>query len=178
LGLSVVDGIARDHDGCVLVDSTPGKGSTFHVYLPKLTVPVAPKAKGTIVTPRGSERILFVDDEQMMVDLNNERLSSLGYKVVASTSSMKALDIFRAQPDRFDLVITDYTMPDMTGIDLAGKLFKIRPDVPIILYTGQSDASLPERVKKAGIREFLTKPLVKQELAQAIRRVLDTNTEG
>jgi FixJ family two-component response regulator len=69
-------------------------------------------------------------------------------------------------------------MPDMTGIDLAGKLFKIRPDVPIILYTGQSDASLPERVKKAGIREFLTKPLVKQELAQAIRRVLDTNTEG
>jgi CheY-like chemotaxis protein len=177
LGLSVLHGIVRDHDGCVLVDSKPENGSTFHVYLPKLKAQVIPDMEGTAVSPRGSERILFVDDEEMMTKLNEERLKSLGYKVVSSTSSIKALDIFRARPDRFDLVITDYTMPDLTGIDLAAELFKIRPDIPIILYTGQSDPSLPERTKKAGIRQFLMKPHIKQELAHAIRRALDTRTK-
>jgi PAS domain S-box-containing protein len=173
LGLSVVHGIVSDHDGCILVDSAPGKGSTFHIYLPKLKEHGVPEVKGPIVTPRGSERILLVDDENMMVVLNEERLRGLGYKVVASTSSRKALDIFRRRPDRFDLVITDYTMPDLTGIDLAGELLNMRPDIPVILYTGQSETGLPERVKKAGIVELLMKPLTKQDLAQAVRRALD-----
>jgi CheY-like chemotaxis protein len=177
LGLSVVHGIVRNHDGCVLAESKPGRGSTFYVYLPKPTVRVSPHARGTVVMPRGSERILFVDDEEMMSDVSKERLRSLGYKVTASTNSKRALSIFRARPDRFDLVITDYTMPNLTGIDLAVELLKIRPDIPVILYTGQRDASLPEKVQEAGIREFLRKPLVKLELAQAIRRVLDANAE-
>jgi PAS domain S-box-containing protein len=178
LGLSVVHGIVKDHHGCVVVDSRRGKGSTFHVYLPKLEASVVAKIKDATASPRGSERILFVDDEQMMIDLNKERLRSLGYKVAVFVSSKKALDVFRKRSDRFDLVITDYTMPDLTGIELAEELFKIRPEIPVILYSGAKDLSLPGRAKKAGIREFLEKPLTKMELAQAIRRALDAKPKG
>ena len=173
LGLSVVHGIVRDHTGCVVVESKPGRGSTFHVYLPKLEASVVAEIKGAAATPRGNERILFVDDEQVMVDLNKERLRSLGYKAVTCVSSKKALDIFKKRPDRFDLIIADYTMPDLTGINLAEELFKVRPDVPVILCTGAKDPNLPEMAKKAAIRAVLTKPFTKKELAEAVRKVLD-----
>ena len=122
----------------------------------------------------GKERILIVDDEDMLVELNKQRLSRLGYEVVATTSSMEALAIFRKEPDAFDLVITDYTMPNLTGMDLAMELLKVRTTIPIILCTGQSDTISPEKAKEIGIRGFLMKPLANRELAQAVRRVLDT----
>ena len=113
----------------------------------------------------------------MLVELNEQRLSRLGYEVVATTSSMDALAIFRKEPDTFDLVITDYTMPNMTGTDLAVELLKVRATIPIILCTGQSDTVSPEKAKEIGIRAFLMKPLANHELAQAVRRVLDKKTE-
>ena len=121
----------------------------------------------------GKERILVVDDEAILVELNTQRLSRLGYEVSTMTSSIDALDLFRKEPDQFDLVVTDYTMPNMTGMDLAQELMKIRPDIPVILCTGHSETISPETAKQAGIKEFLMKPIAKHDLARAVRRVLD-----
>lgn len=175
LGLSVVHGIVQSHEGFVTVESEPGKGSLFSLYLPAIEKPEAtageePRVKG------GNECILFVDDEDMLVELNEQRLSQLGYDIVGTTRSAEALRIFRDEPNRFHMVITDYTMPDMNGLDLAKKLLKVRPDIPIILCTGYNDDVSPEKVRKAGIKEFLLKPQSKQELDRAIRRILDNNT--
>jgi CheY-like chemotaxis protein len=178
LGLSVVHGIIKSHNGYIAVESEPEKGTTFHVYLPRITDDACSEGKESISVHGGNERILVVDDEDMLVELNKQRLSRLGYEVVATTSSMEALAIFRKDPDAFDLVITDYTMPNLTGMDLAGELFKARATIPIILCTGQSDSVSPEKAKKIGIREFIMKPLANRELAQAVRRVLDTTTIG
>jgi DNA-binding NtrC family response regulator len=134
--------------------------------------------KETLLVTGGKERILIIDDEDMLVELNEQRLCRLGYEVVATTSSMEALAIFRREPDTFDLVITDYTMPNMTGTELAIELLKVRTTIPIILCTGQSDTVSPEKAKEIGIREFIMKPLANRELAQAIRRALDANMGG
>ncbi|MHB8108584.1 MAG: PAS domain S-box protein [Syntrophorhabdaceae bacterium] len=176
LGLSVVHGIVRSHGGFLTVASTPGKGSLFSIYLPK-TERQEMRAAEEIPPVGGKECILFVDDEDILVQLNYERLTRLGYDVVGVTSSSEALRIFRKAPGRFDLVITDYTMPDITGIGLAKKFLKIRNDIPIILCTGHNDDISPERAKKAGISEFLLKPQSKRELDQVIRRTLDTKSE-
>jgi PAS domain S-box-containing protein len=173
LGLSVVHGIIRSHDGYITVESEPGKGTTFHIYLPRDKEGARSIDKEALPVTGGKERILIVDDEDMLVELNEQRLRRLGYEVVATTSSMKALAIFRKEPHTFDLVITDYTMPNLTGMDLAVELLKVRATVPIILCTGQSDTISPEKTKEIGIREFIMKPLANRELAQAVRRVLD-----
>ena len=126
---------------------------------------------------RRKVRILFVDDDDALVQLNQQRLSRLGYDVVATTSSTDALEIFRREPDAFDLVVTDYAMPDLTGLDLAAELLKAKPTIPIILCTGYVGAISPESVRDAGIKDLLLKPLGKNEAAEAICRVLTRNPQ-
>lgn len=169
LGLSVVHGIAKSHGGHVTAHSEPGRGSTFHVYLPKIQSVAAVDAEGHAATRGGTECILLVDDEETIVEMNSQRLSSLGYKVVAFMNSVDALKAFEAEPGKFDLLITDYTMPHMTGIDLARAVLKIKPDFPVILSSGLEE----EMVKEVGVKAFLSKTAGKRELASLIRRVLE-----
>jgi PAS domain S-box-containing protein len=176
LGLSVVHGILRDHGGHIAVSSEFGKGSTFHVYLPTTESIVSVEAGPLPAIQGGQERILFVDDEELLVQLNLQRLSGLGYQVFTSSNSMDALTLFEAGPDGFDLVITDYTMPNMTGIELARALLAIKPGTSVILMSGLNEKILPEKIKEAGIKAFLPKTAGKRELAGLIRRVLDTNS--
>ncbi|MBP1749990.1 MAG: hypothetical protein H6Q52_2529 [Deltaproteobacteria bacterium] len=176
LGLSMVHGIVKSHGGFLTVESKPGKGSLFSIYLPR-TERQEVMADEELRISGGKECILFIDDEDLLVELNNELLGQLGYDVVATTSSLEALKIFKGEPGRFHLVITDYTMPEMTGVDLAKRLLQIRDDIPIILCTGYNDDISPDKAKRAGIREFLLKPQSKRELGRAIRRTLDAKPE-
>ncbi len=173
LGLSVSYGIVKDHSGYFAVESKPGKGSTFQVYLPRVRNTGTVRDKDAPLATGGNERILIVDDEDMLVELNQQRLARLGYNVVATTSSIDALHIFRQGPDSFDLVITDQTMPNLTGMDLATELLNVRASIPILICTGHSDKVSLERARKAGIKAVLIKPLDKREMAEVIRRVLD-----
>ena len=174
LGLSVVHGIVYGHGGYITVESKPEKGSTFRVYLPKLEkVEARLENKEALPIPSGKECVLFVDDEDVLVEMNKQRLTRLGYEVYATVNAKEALDAFRQEPVKFDLVITDYTMPHMTGMDLAIELMKVRGDIPIILCTGHSENISSDLARQAGVREFLMKPTKKRELAEAIRKVLD-----
>ena len=178
MGLAVVYGIVYDLQGTITVESEPGVGTTFRVSLPKIETEVKEKRPRTAQIPTGTESILFVDDEPMLVEWGHAALERMGYKVSALTDPTEALKTFSSDPTRFDLVITDQAMPSITGLRLAKELLRIRPDIPIILCTGHSETISPETVREAGIRQFLMKPLAKQELAQAVRRVLDGKTEG
>ena len=176
LGLSMVHGIVKSFKGNILVSSKPGKGTTFHVYLPVIQT-WAEKKETQDISPveMGTERILFVDDEEQIVRISQQMLEGLGYHVTARTSSIEALEAFRAAPDKFDLVITDTTMPNMTGVELAKKLMEIRSDIPIIICTGFSEKISADKTKDMGIRGFVMKPVVRSELARTIRKVLDGN---
>jgi signal transduction histidine kinase len=171
LGLSVVLGIVKQSRGYITVESEPGKGSTFDVYFPKIVEEPAPAlSKETI--PLGNERILFVDDEEVLVEMGEELLAELGYEVTCRTSSGEALALLKEDPLRFDLVITDVTMPEMTGVDLAREALAIRPDLPIIMCTGYSHLVNADAAEAAGIRAFVMKPLTKRDIARIIRQVL------
>ena len=174
LGLAVVHGIVSSYGGGVVVESEPGKGTTFHVYFPRVdTAREAVKEESLEPPPTGRERILFVDDEQALLNVGGLMLEHLGYEVVTEMSSLKALELFREQPERFDLVITDMTMPEMTGDKLALELMKIRPHIPIILCTGHSRLVSEEKARDMGISGFMMKPLVIRNLAKKVRETLD-----
>ena len=173
LGLAVVHGVVADHGGAITVESAPGQGATFAIYLPRCDSAQAPIAPAAGPLPCGCERILFVDDEARLAQLAQATLTRLGYDVTSCTSSLKALDAFRAAPQSFDLVITDQTMPELTGAVLVRELRRLRSDIPIILCTGFSHAMNEEKAKQLGIDAFYMKPILSRDLAQLIRRVLE-----
>ena len=173
MGLAVVQGIVKRHGGMITVHSEIGKGTTFHALFPRIEQEIVPEDMLAEALPTGSERILFIDDEKPLVDLGKEMLESLGYSVTIKTNSLEALETFRAKPDAFDLIITDVTMPAMTGIELAKELMAIRPDIPIILCTGFSELINEKQAKEMGIQEFVMKPFVIGKHAKIIRKVLE-----
>ena len=178
LGLSVVYGIVKHHDGAITVASKPGEGSTFSIDIPCVAEaePVDhPQVVGSI--PKGDECILLVDDEKVLVDLGQRMLCSLGYEVTAVTDSREALRIFRMNPGKFDLVITDMTMPHMAGSDLAKEIIKEKPDTPIILCTGFNEFMNAEKALDMGIRALIMKPLSRRDLGNIVRETLNVSAK-
>lgn len=173
MGLAVVHGIARRHGGAVTVESRPGQGSRFDVYLPRVMRNTGQSAEESGSLPMGSERILFVDDEEPLVNLGRQMLEHLGYQVECRTSSIEALETFRSNPQHFDLVVTDLAMPNMNGDQLALKIMSIRPGMPILLCTGFSETFTPDKARKMGIQDLLMKPLSLQDLAVGVRQALE-----
>ncbi len=177
LGLSVVHGIVKNHNGTIIVESELDKGTTFSVFIPfykngdvGVQLPDEASLRG------GDERILIVDDEALLSEILPRMLGQLGYRTVTRTSGTEAFDVFKAHPEAFDLVLTDQTMADMTGVELAGRINRIRPEIPIILCTGFSEAHQLADGVPAGIRAVLHKPIVRAELDKTIRRVLTYKT--
>jgi signal transduction histidine kinase/ActR/RegA family two-component response regulator len=175
LGLSVIHGIVKNHGGFITVESSPGRGSVFHVYLPTIEDAEIEAAQDLHpVETNGNEHILLVDDEPQIADMGKQLLERMGYRVTARTSSAAALETFAEHPAAFDLVITDMTMPLMTGDRLARRLWEIRPGIPVILCTGYNELITEDKAVAMGIRKFLLKPVDKDELATAVRASLDT----
>jgi CheY-like chemotaxis protein len=179
LGLSVVHGIMSSHGGVITVYSQPGEGTTFHLYFPVYVGEAAKanSANGTIPQGQG-ERILYLDDEEVLAQLGKHTLEMIGFRVDACTSAVEALGLIRAEPQRFDLVISDQTMPGMTGVELIGHLRKIRPELPVILSSGNVGYLSAERLKELGITELLVKPHTMAILAQTVNRALNENRKN
>ncbi|AEB08403.1 response regulator [Desulfobacca acetoxidans] len=177
LGLSVIHGIVMHLNGAIVVYSEPGRGSTFQIYLPHWKGTSVPRLDYAASIPRGQERILVVDDEPPIADLVQQLLQRLGYQVTAVTNSQEALKIFQANPDAFDLVITDLTMPHLTGLELSRKILQRRADLPIILCSGYSDITVAAEMRKIGIKEYLMKPISARTYGETIRRILATSKE-
>ena len=178
MGLAIVHGIVKSSGGLVTFHSEIGAGTVFEICLPAFLEQRTPAVKEDDLIPVGTERILFVDDEEMLAKMGRTMLERLGYMVTTKMSSLEALTTFKNKPDAFDLVITDQTMPGMTGVDLAQKVLQIRPGLPIILCTGYSSQVSEETVKSYGIRGFALKPLAKKDIAVLIRKLLDDERKG
>jgi signal transduction histidine kinase/CheY-like chemotaxis protein len=176
MGLFIAYGIVQKYNGTISVESTPGHGTAFHVFLPEsnreiLELPIVQEF--SLV---GKEHIMLIDDEKLLVEMGKKMLERLGYTVMALTDSHTALEVFSASPDDFDLIITDQTMPDMTGLELAKEMLKKRPSLPIILCTGYSSHVNEEIAKQYGIRKFLYKPVIKSDLANLIRDIFSNTS--
>ena len=173
MGLAVVHGIVKDHGGDIVVESNPGEGTTFTILLPKSVTRQAAESTPAPELLRGSEHLLLVDDEPSLLDMGQKILSSLGYTVTTANSSLDALESVRHAPSAFDAIISDHTMPHMTGLEMAKAMLKLNQSARIVLCTGHSDSLTPEKVAAAGIRALLYKPIQKSEFARTIRYVLD-----
>ncbi len=180
LGLAVVHGIVSEHKGEVKVYSEPAKGSVFKIYLPAMSTisPVVVQDQNKLPALFGTETVLMIDDEKHLVNVYSKLLTNLGYNTLAKADSREALETFRNSPDSFDLVITDQTMPGLTGMDLARQILKIRPDMPIIICSGRDDSINENSAMQAGIRTFMTKPVLMQDLAGKVREILDESRKS
>ena len=173
LGLAVIYGIIKTYGGDITVESPEGKGSVFSILLPKIKGEIKKEKKGLKPLLTGNESILLVDDEDVLLTVGQDLLETLGYTTVSMNSSRAALETFKEEPGRFDLVITDQTMPQITGYELAKQLMEVRADIPVILCTGYSKTINPDIAEAAGIKAFIMKPVNLEELSETIRKVLD-----
>jgi two-component system cell cycle sensor histidine kinase/response regulator CckA len=173
MGLAVVYGIVRTHRGAITVASEPGEWSVFTVYFPQSGTAAILPGETVRSAPGGKEKILFVDDEELLVEMTVGLLQGLGYQVTGAMDCRDALDLFCKDPGGFDLVIADQAMPHMTGSEFARELIRVRADIPVVLCTGYTEAFSEDEAKAIGVRELVLKPLTKKETAEMIRRVLD-----
>ncbi|RJR48834.1 MAG: CHASE2 domain-containing protein [Desulfobacteraceae bacterium] len=173
LGMAVVHGIVQAHKGRITVQSAPGRGTTFDILLPRIEEEAGLVEELSAPLMRGWERILLVDDEKPLLDMGKQLLEELGYQVDTESSSTEALIKFKNYPDRYDLIITDLTMPGMTGEKLAAEMMRIREDIPVILCSGYSERMSAKKAVAMGVRAYLLKPLNVRDLSNTIRVVLD-----
>jgi len=178
MGLSIIHGIVKSYGGAISVESASGQGTTFHVYLPVVMAEAKEPPGQPQPAPRGKGRILFVDDEEVLMEMGRDLLERLGYTVTARSNSLDALEAFMNTPEHFDLLITDQTMPGMTGTDLARRALQIRPDLPIILCTGFSSLVNKETARAIGIREFAMKPLTSSSIGQMVNELISDKPAG
>ena len=173
MGLAVVHSIVKEHNGIISVKSEPGKGTTFNIFFPAVDKDAVVESEPSEKLPMGNEKILFIDDEASIVNMARQMLERLGYEVDAKMSSIEALEFFRSKPDQFDLVITDLTMPKMTGDKLVQEILNIRPDIPVILCTGFSEKIDEKKATAIGASDYIEKPVNQHDFAFKIRKVLD-----
>ena len=176
MGLAVVHSIIKEHNGIITVKSQPGEGTTFSIFFSAVEKDAVVESEPAKKLPMGNEKILFVDDEQAIVNMARQMLERLGYEVDAKMSSIEALELFRSKPDQFDLVITDLTMPKMTGDKLVKEILNIRPDIPIILCTGFSEKIDEKKATAIGAADYIEKPVNQHDFAFKVRKVLDEKT--
>jgi CheY-like chemotaxis protein len=172
MGLSVVHGIITGLKGTITVETEIGVGTTFHVVLPSVDVAAVPIMEASTVIPAGSENILFVDDDEDIAKMGDRMLTALGYEPYVVSHAAAALRLFKLDPDKFQVVITDQVMPGMTGLELTREILAAKPDIPVILCTCFTEAGTRQEAEAAGVSEFIAKPIMMRELADSIRRAL------
>lgn len=173
MGLAVVHGIAKNHGGVVTAESPPGKGAVFTIHLPMFDDEGVHESTASEEIPCGTESILFIDDEASIVNMNRQILERLGYQVDTRMNPEDALNLFQSRPQAYDLVITDMTMPQMTGVQLAERLKKLRSDIPVIICTGHSSLIDAKKASELEIDAYVMKPITKRAIATTIRSVLN-----
>ena len=176
MGLAMVESIVKSYHGKIDLTSEVGRGTTIEICLPVIEAGREPKSTGPSQLPQGEgQRILVVDDERKLAEVGGAMLKSLGYRVRTETDSLRALNLFKANPDGFDLLLSDVAMPGMSGDALAREVMSLRPDMPVILMTGHNERLNPDLIRRLGVRKLLSKPLPLNVLAASVREVLDSS---